>query len=536
MLIAIRTLCLLVLGSLLAAGAQTPAPAAAAPAATPPKILRYATGSDPDDLDPALNSEMIGSQILLGLFEGLVVPDPVTLAPRAATAERWEISPDGTVYTFHLRPTARWTDGQPVIAKHFVDAWRRVADPATAATQASRLYYLKNGQAINEGKITDLTQLGVAAPDNQTLVVTLAHAFPPFLELLTMSTYSPVRLDVVAQFGGGWTRPEHIVSNGAFRLTEWTPQKQIVLTKSANYWNAATVQLDQVVYLPIEDTGTAVKMFQAGDLDYVYSLPTSTIPAVEALPEFKKSPMFASNFFIVNVQQKPVHDVRVRKALSMAIDRETLCRQFLRGICVPAHHGEIPKGVAGFTYPPPIPYDPAAARALLKAAGYTDPAAFPKITVIYNTNETHKLVATIIQQMWKQNLGIAVELQNLEWKALLKQIDQHQFAISRFGGVGEYVYPTTYLETYLTGASGNRAQYANPQYDALWHNGAAEPDPAKKLAIYARMNQMLMDDMVVLPINDVVRTYLIRKKFGNLVPNLLQRHPPQFITVDPAAK
>ncbi|OGQ21902.1 MAG: hypothetical protein A3I05_00515 [Deltaproteobacteria bacterium RIFCSPLOWO2_02_FULL_44_10] len=467
-------------------------------AATSTRVFTFHSGSDPDSLDPHLTSTVDGRNLFLQHFEGLLAFDHRDNSVKPGVAKRWTVSPDGRIYTFYLRE-AKWSDGTKITAHDFVYAWKRCLDPKTGCVTAARFDYLKNGRAYNAKKITDVSQVGFRAIDDMTLELTLETPFPPILELLTSPTYSPLKKDVVQKFGDKWTEPSHIVSNGPFVLKEYRIQDRIIFTKNPTYWDKDNVNLDEVHAHLIEDLETALKQFQAGELDYIYQVPQTKAVVLQSDPLYHASPSFGTYYYPVNTKHPVLKDARVRRALAYAIDRQTIVEKILRTGEKPAY-GVIPPGVQGYTYKKYVDFDPAVAKKLLAEAGYPDGKGFPTLTLSYNTLDLHKLMAQTVQQMWREHLGINVVLQNHEWKVHIKSLQSHSFEIARLGGIGEYIYPSGTLEEKTTQSPDNYAQFSNAEYDRTWEMAGKETDPKKRLQLYAELEAILMNEMPDIPL------------------------------------
>ncbi|HEY8369620.1 MAG TPA: peptide ABC transporter substrate-binding protein, partial [Thermodesulfobacteriota bacterium] len=378
-----------VLVAVLAAALLVPSPAGAA------GVFRIANMTEPETLDPALASGVPEHRIISSLFEGLYANDPKDLSPVPGVALRHTRSKDGTVYTFTLNPQARWTNGRQVTADDFVYAWERVLNPKTGAKYAQQLYYVKNGEAYHRGTITDFGLVGVKALNPTTLQVTLERPTAYFLYLTTFYTLYPVPKEAVERHGADWTKPGRIVSNGPFRLVEWVPQQTLVLEKNPGYWDAASVALDRVVFDPTTDVNTVVRQFQAGEIDWVTSsanLPAALVARWKDRPEFYAEPYLGTYYFRMNVTKPPLNDVRVRKALSLAIDREALTRNVTRAGEI-ASSAFVPRNMPNYTGVNGLDFDPAEAKRLLAEAGYPDGKGFPPVELMYNTNELNRIIA-----------------------------------------------------------------------------------------------------------------------------------------------
>lgn len=496
----------------------------------PEQVFVFNNITEPEFLDPALVADSTSMNIVMNLFEGLTEYDPKTVEPIPALASRWDISPDGMTYTFYLRPTAKWSDGSELTANDFVYSWRRVVDPNTASRYAQLLYPIKNAEAINTSKITDLAQLGVTAVDTHTLKVELERATPYFPALLAYATCRPVKQAIVEKFDRKWTRAENMVSNGAFMLKEWTPSKQIVMVKNPNYWDVANVQLDKVVALAVEDTETALKMFLAGDVDFIFDVPTTKIPELKAgNPEFSVGPMYGTYYLSFNVDKKPLTDTRVRAALAHAINRDKIVQVLNKGVATTSF---TPPG-AGYIPPPGLEFNPDKARQLFAAAGYINPADFPTINLVYNTSEAHKTVMEIVQNMWHENLGINITLQNMEWKVLLSERHAGNYEASRDAWIGDYLDPSTMLELMMTGGTNNHTNWGNPQYDTLVREAAVTTEQAKRYDLYRQAEQILLAEAPVVPLYTYTREIMVSKRVSGLYNNVQDHHPLKFVSVVP---
>jgi len=291
-------------------------------------VLVLNNGGEVDVFDSAQVREVSEERIVVCLFEGLVRPDPRTLAPVPGIAERWEISGDGLRYVFHLREAA-WSDGEPVRARDFEYAWKRILDPSTESPSASALFVLAGAEEFHKGT-GDASSVGVAVQDDRTLVVRLRAPVPYFLELASRYPLHPARSDAV------WS--DTVVANGPFRLVEHVPSKHILLAKNDRYWNAASVKQELVRWLPIDDPDRALELYERGDCDYLETVSPESLARLRGRSDFHSTVTFGTAFLMLNVRGKPFDDKRVRQAFSRAIHRERLCREALGGGGIPAYH------------------------------------------------------------------------------------------------------------------------------------------------------------------------------------------------------
>lgn len=490
------------------------------------QVLRLGNGSEPKELDPSRATGAPEGKILDSIFEGLVNLDQATLEIIPGVAESWTVSKDGLTYTFNLRKNAKWSDGKALVADDFVFSWRRAISPALASEYAYQLYYIKNGKAINTGELKDVKKLGVKAKDSHTLVVNLENPTPFFLQLCAFRTLYPVPKHVVTKHKGQeWTREENIVSNGAFKLTEWKINKHVIAVKNPNYWDSQNVALQKIFFLPIEKVETEENAFFSGQIHMTNTVPQVKIALYEkrakknpsAYNPYKNFPYLGTYFYRFNTTKKPFNDKRVRKAFAMVIDRNLITSRITRGGELPGTTFT-PPGVGGYTYensylPTSTSKDVIAkAKALLAEAGYKDLSKFPKTEILYNTSENHKKIAVAIQQMWKGFLGINVGLYNQEWKVYLSNQSQLKFDISRSGWIGDYADPNTFLDMFVTGGGNNNTGWSNKEYDDLIAKASAEANQSKRYEYFQKAEKILLDEMPVIPIYIYTNKKLVSDK------------------------
>lgn len=488
-------------------------------------LIRYDIGAEPKTIDPALNSAVESGTIIQNVFEGLTKFGEGD-KPVAGVAETWDVSPDGLTYTFHLRKNAKWSDGKPVTAKDFEYAWKRGMNPETAAEYANYYYYIKNAEAYNTKKGT-ADDVGVKATDDSTLVVTLVNVTPYFLQLTAFPTYAPVRQDIVEANKDTWaTKPETYISNGPFKLTEWRPKDKIILEKNTNYWNASAVKLDRIEFSMIEEATSRLAAYKSGQLDYIEGPPSQEVPTLLQNKEAVALPYLGTYYFSINMTSKAasvnsagakaLSDVRVRKALTLAIDRDALAKNVLKAGQVPAG-AFVPPGVpatAGGDFSTKSYFDPKGnvdeAKKLLADAGYPNGQGFPSITFLYNTGSGHQDVAQAVQDMWRKNLGINVELANQEWKVFQVTRTNKEYLICRDGWIGDYMDPMTFLELFTSTSGNNNPGYSNPAYDAKITAAKKETDAAKRDQDMRDAEAILMNDAPIIPIYYYVNVAMIK--------------------------
>ena len=333
--------------------------------------FRFNLGTEPETIDPALMTGVPEAQLAFQLFEGLVVNDPKTLEPKPGCAEKWEISPDGLVYTFHLRKGLKWSNGDPLTAEDFFYSWKRVLEPKTASEYVYQMFYIKNGKQYFEGKIKDFSQVGLKVIDPLTIQVTLENPTHFWLDLMAFHTAAPVNKKCVEKYGDRWTRPENIVTNGPFLLKSWIPKDKMIMVKNPGYYDADKVKLQKITISTIEDTITSVHMFEANQTDWVNTIPPTYIDKVkkEKWPEAYFTPYLGSYFYRFNVRKPPFNDKRVRMALNLAVNKEEICKYVTKAGEKPAMT-LVPLAMPNYPQVKGQEYNPERARQLLREAGY----------------------------------------------------------------------------------------------------------------------------------------------------------------------
>jgi oligopeptide transport system substrate-binding protein len=506
-------------------------------------VLHLANSAEPADLDPQTISGRVESQIVYALIEGLVAYDPVDLSPVPGVAERWELSEDGRTYTFHLRADARWSNGEPVVAQDFVRSWQRMLTPALAADYAYMLFYVEGAEEYYTGTLTDFAQVGFRAPDARTVEIRLKERVAFFLELICHYAWYPVHIPTVEKFGGlerkgtAWTRVGNFVGNGPFVLEEWRPNQRITVAKSPTYWDRDTVRLNRIVYYPVENQETVERMFRTGQLHVTDSVPLSKIETYRRdHPELIHiHPYLGTMYARVNITTPHLRDARVRRALAYAIDREVLTTHVNRSGKIPAY-AITPPGAGGFVPPEGFRGTIEQARALLAEAGHPGGQGLGRIEMLFPTSENGRLIAEAIQEMWRTQLGVDVQLVNQEWKVYLDSMNTLNYQIALGVWIGDYPDPYTFLDLFKSNSGNNRTGFADTEYDRLLAEALAAPDEARRMAIYTRLEEILAEQAPLLPVYFYSSVELIHPSVRGWHPTILDLHPFKHVWLEPVAE
>jgi oligopeptide transport system substrate-binding protein len=493
-------------------------------AARQTKTLLLGNGVEPRDLDPHIITAFTDYNIVVSLFEGLTVLDPATSLPAPGAAERWEVSPDGLVYTFHLRAGAVWSNGDPVTAHDFVFSFERARAPKLAAEYAYMLDCLRDAKAV----------------DALTLQLTLHQPTPYLLSLVAAPSWNPVHEASLRKHGdihtrgSHWTRPGNLVVNGPFTLEEWTPDQRIVVKKNPRYHGAANNQLERVIFFPVADIAADERAFRAGQVHITYDvLPDRLDVWRRDAPERLRVDPFLETFFLrFNTTRAPFTDKRVRQALARAIDREAITRTVLRGSRVPAH-SLVPPKTAGYTSSASIPSDFEAARRLLVEAGFPGGKGLPKIDIQMNADPINTSVFEAIQQMWRRELGVDATLTQLEHRVQLDNQNTLSYGASRSRWIGDYNDPSTFTDLFISNGGNNDTGWANADYDALVNRAAREPNTNRRFELLQQAEALLLEDAVIAPIFYGTRTYLIHPDVKDWESSLLGIHLYQKVRLAP---
>ena len=485
-------------------------------------------GTQIQSLDPSQITGVPEHRVFMALFEGLIGYDPKTAKAVPGVAESWSFSNNNEVITFKLRQGISWSDGTAITAQTFVDSWLHTLDPATASEYAYMMGMVVKGADdynIGEGRREDVA---IRAVDARTFEVTLVGAVPYALDMMAHYTFSPLPMHVIQRHGSSWTRTENFVGNGPFVLQEYIPNNRIVAVPNDKYWNKANVHLTKITFLPIEDQNTAYNGFLNGEIDWDTDVPLARVDEAKLHKDYQVSAQLGTYYILVNQQPNShaaLKDARVRRAISMAINREELINNVIKG-------GQL---VALTLSPPMTGYEPpvgngfnvAEARRLLADAGYPNGQGLPTFEYVYNTLDSHRIIGEYIQQALRNNLGININLVNMEWATYLDYRSTGPFQLARAGWVADYMDPQNLLDLLITGSGNNDGQYSNPEYDALIRQAAGMPDGPQRAAIMRQAEEIgVVRDQALIPIYFYVSQSMIDlSKWDGWYQNPLDVHP-----------
>jgi oligopeptide transport system substrate-binding protein len=483
-------------------------------------------GNEPASLDPHKVESDVEYNIISDMFDGLVAVKPDgTIEPRLAAS--WD-NKDNTVWTFHLRPGITWSDGSAITAQDIVWSWQRLISPNTASPYASypANMHIVNADDIALGKKAADT-LGVKALDDNTLQVTLSQPTASFLAMLAHPSLVPVDPVLIKRFGDKWTLPEHFVSSGAYKLSQWVVNERIIGVRNEKYWDNAHTVIEKVTYLPIHSEAADVNRYKAGEIDIAYTLPINQFAMLKKTmgDEVDVSPQLATYYYEFNTTKAPFNDARVRRALNMALDKNIIADKVLGQGQRAAWLISQPE-IGGVTLHAPDyaswPQEKriAEAKKLLAEAGFGEnhPLSF---NLLYNTSESHQRIAIAVSSMWKKNLGVEAKLQNQEWKTMLDAMHTGNFDVVRYAWIADYDDAATFLNNFRIGDSQNTSQYKNPAYDEALRHAAQATDSAERGKYYQQAEEMLGQDVPAIPVYHYVRTHLVKPWVGGFTPDRL---------------
>lgn len=511
---------------------------------TAEQVIHYGNGDEPKSIDPHLTTGSPDSNIIKNLLEGLVTKNAETLVPEPAVAQSWEISDDGKQYTFHIRPDARWSNGEPVTAEDFVQSYKRALMPTLPNEYAYMLFYIEGAKEYYDGDITDFSEVGVSAIDPHTLQINLKNPTSFFLQLLDHHSYYPVPVATIEKFGdlddasSKWILPGNFVGNGPFVLEDWQINKVITLAKSHTYWGKDDVKLKKAHFYPIEDQQAEERAFRTGKIHLTHT-PQMDIEKVAVYREknhesLRITQTYSSYYYELNITKPPLDNVKVRQALAYAIDRDLIVNNVTKAGETPAY-SVIPPDPEGYSPKEYFHYDVEQAKALLAEAGYPNGEGFPGFTILYNTHDNHRKVALAIQQMLKANLNIDVQIENKEWKVYMAARDNMEHEIARAGWIADFVDAINFFDIFRSYSGNNHTGWSSERYDDLLTQIEASSDPSQRYALFEQANKLLFEDMPVIPIYYYSDVNLVSPVVKNWFDNVLHYHPLRDVYLESSA-
>lgn len=495
-------------------------------------VLRRGNGGDLQTLDPARAEDVHSFKVLTDLYEGLVAADGRgNIIP--GVAERWDISSDGLSYTFYLREAARWSNGQPVSAEHFVAGFERALSPTTASAYGFLLYPVRNAEEVALGQ-QPVSALGISAPDTGTLTIELQAPAPHLLSVLAMPIAFP-HWPGQTKNVGQLQRPQKFVGNGPYVLEDWKPGSHIRLRKNEYFHDVSSVRIDVVEYYPIQDLLTELNMYRSGELDITASVPGANVKSLRKTheSELRIAPSLAVYYLAFDLSEPPLDNKALRQALTMAIDRHALVEIIGRGE-QPAF-GLVPDGVSNYT---PARFEwkkltnaqrESEARRLFESSGYS--ASKPlQIKLLFDVGDIHERVALAVSAMWRDVLGVTVDLDKREWKYFLDTRHRRgEWQTMRFAWSGDYDHPSTFTGTLHSASPQNLPGYKNPRFDEIIEEAAAARDSSVQARLIASAETLMLHDYPIAPLYFYVSKHLVKPSVQGFHDNVLDQHPTRFM-------
>lgn len=503
----------------------------------------FANQQEVESLDPAEATGVPSARILTALLEGLTRRDARgEVAP--GVAERWHVSDDGLRWTFELRDDARWSDGRPVTAEHMRDALVRVLDPATASRHATLLASVVGAEDFTKGLLDDPAQLGLRVPAPLTLEIELRAPLPTLPQVLAAPQLLPVPPELPARLGRDWTRAEHFVGNGPFVLVERRLRDRVRLERSATYWGASEVALQSVTAYAAEGLTTQLNLYLTGVVDWIIKPPPTLVDELSGRDDLLTGPQFGATFLRFNVhgapfdeaaRPTPLDDPRVRRALTLALDRASLAREVMRGGHEPID-SFVPAGMPDYTPARLAPHDPERARALLAEAGFPGGAGFPELRLLYPHNETNRDFCDAVATMWRRELGVDTRMVQQVWKVYLDSTKSGLYQVSWGAWIGDWLDPTDFVGIFRGGDGNNRTGWRDARFDELVRRAQAATDGATRNALTRDAEEILLDALPIAPVYQRVNINLVAPRVRGWHDNLLDLHPLRDISVEPSPR
>lgn len=477
-------------------------------------IFLIGNTSEPSSLDPHIATGVSEHVILMSLMEGLAIEHPSEETVLPGVAERWESNDTFDEWTFYLRKDARWSNGDPVTAHDFLYAFQRILSPKLASQYAEMLYVMKGAEDFNKGTLEDPSQLGAQALDDHTLKISLVGPTPYFPLMLPHYAWYPVHPPTIEAHGGmdnrgnRWTH-ENFVGNGPFKMKTWQFKRLVAVERNPYYWDAKTVRLNEIHFYPIDNLATEERMFRDGQLHVTYELPLDKVGYWKNDPSgsYRSEPYLGIYFYRINTTHPHLKDERVRRALALAIDRQAVVENVLHGNGIPARAYTPP--VAGYVGPDLIKYDPEEARRLLAEAGYGPQNPLPRFDILINDSAKHKILAEVVQQMWKKELGIEVGINSQDWGVYLDSQQRLDYDVCRAGWIADYSDPMSFLDMWTTGNGNNQTGWSHAEYDALIAKARVTGDTAARFEVLGQAETILLTSQPVIPVYVYLRPRLV---------------------------
>ncbi len=513
--------------------------------ATADKILLFGNGTEPASLDPSIVSGDPEHKVINAIFEGLIGEHPTSdYEPEPGVAESWEMENGARIWTFKLRENARWSNGDPVTAKDFLYAHKRILQAKLAGDFATMLYIISGAEDYHKGKTSDFETVGVKATDDHTLRYELRGPTPYFLSMLKHYAFFPIHQATIEKFGNidtrisQWTRPGNLVGNGPFILDEWKFKSVVKTRKNPYYWDADKVQLNGIHFFPTENVTTEERMFRDRQLHVTKECPLDKIPWYRKhRPELiELDPYLCVYYYLINTTKPQFQDPRVRQALSLCVDRKAIAESITRAGERPAY-GMVPPAPGGEGYDPPhlLKFDPEEGRRLLAEAGYPGGKDFPRFEIIINTHESHLKIAEAVQQMWKKNLGVDVAITNQSWQVYLDTVENLQYDVARRGWIGDFMDPVTFLEIFTKGNLNNSTGWSSEAYEKLLHEAGQTESLEEHFRILHEAETLLLNDAPLIPFYWYTSKHLLHPAVKGWEPKLLDTQAYKYLDLVPDA-
>jgi oligopeptide transport system substrate-binding protein len=505
---------------------------------TPPAGLTILNGSEPESLDPHIVTGVSEMRITKALFEGLTKLDGRTGLPIPALAERWEKSPDSRTYTFFLRTNAAWSTGEPITAHDVVWSWRRALDPATASDYAGQLFYVRGAEEFNAGKLGAPDDLGVRALDERTVRIELTTPVAFFLDMCAFPTLAVVPRRTLEAHGDRWLKARPLPASGPYELESWRVNDRVRLRRNPRYYDAANTRTEVIDLLSVGSPNTALNLYETGLADIIWDkdlVPAELMDELVKRSDFHAFDYLGTYFYRFNVTKKPFDDPRVRRAFALATDKQRLITKLTKGGEKAAAHF-VPRGVANYESPAGLPFNPAAARRELAAAGFPNGQGFPRFEYSFfaATGGAAKMqlkIAVELQQMWREHLGISAELRQIERKIFYSAQSRLDYDMSASSWIGDYNDANTFLDLFLGNSGNNRTGWKDARYDDLIRRANSEMDLAQRASLFREAETILIREQApIVPLYFYAGfNYYDDTRIQGIWPNLLDEHPLQHL-------